>query len=508
MCDWIAMSPAPPSVARVVCIFGTGSDVGKSWIAAGLCRMLTNKGIRVAPFKAQNMSNNAGVTPLGLEMGRAQIVQAHACKRTAHVDMNPILLKPNTDTGAQVVVLGRPIGTVEAADYFSGDMKSRHAIVRDALDRLRTQADVVVVEGAGSCAEVNLRHLDLVNMPVAQYADAPVILVADIAKGGVFAQVVGTLAVMPPEDRARVAGIIINRFRGDESLFDGGRRWLEERTGLPILGVVPWAWDIHIDQEDGFSPETQLDPDPPTDRAIMSVAVIRLPHISNFTDLNNLERHGCRVDYLSIPRDLSPYDAVLLPGTKNTRGDLAWMQEQGWVQAIQAYTGTIIGLCGGFQMLGSSINDPDGIEGEPGTSLGLRYVEMDTVMHASKVTQEVRGFVGGTAVYGYEIHCGRSTQTATYPPLVVLDSGGTEGIRLPKLIGTYIHGIFDAPGAVAAILGTVRPDLSWPELTSHQEHQHVQFDRLAAHLETALNEDALMRIVNLPATAPEEHERE
>ena len=497
------MNSATHGLAQVVCIFGTGSDVGKSWIATGLCRMLTNQGLRVAPFKAQNMSNNAGVTPRGLEMGRAQIVQAHACRRAAHVDMNPILLKPNTDTGAQVVVLGQPTETLEAAEYFSGQMEPRHAIVHRALDRLRTQVDVVVVEGAGSCAEVNLRHLDLVNMPIAHHANAPVILVADIAKGGVFAQVVGTLTVMPPEDRARVAGIIINRFRGDASLFESGRRWIEGRTGLPVLGVVPWAWDIHIDEEDGFSPRTQLDPPPPTDRSVMSVAVLRLPHIANFTDLNNLERHGCRVDYLSTPRDLTPYDAVILPGTKNTRGDLEWLRMRGWVETLDRYTGTVIGLCGGFQMLGTCIDDPEGLEGEPGTSIGLQRIQMDTVMRAEKVTEAVSGAVGDTPVHGYEIHCGRSTPTASYPPLVVLDNGNTEGIRLPKLIGTYIHGIFDAPGAVAAIVGPTRPDLEWPELTSHQAWQQDQFDRLASHLESALNVDALMRIVNPPAPGME-----
>lgn len=297
--------PNAPALARLLCVFGTGSDVGKSWITAGLCRIFQEAGVDVAPYKAQNMSNNAGVTPDGLEMGRAQIVQAHACRLPPHVDMNPLLLKPNTDVGAQVVALGRVMGSLSAREYFTTDMGPRRELVFGALDRLRRRHQLVIAEGAGSCAEVNLRARDLVNMPIAHHGDGRVLLVADIHKGGVFGQVVGTLACMPEPDRARVAGVIVNRFRGDPTLFEDGVAWLEKRTGVPVLGVVPWTRSVQIELEDGLSPETVVDPPPPRDPARFHAAVLRLPHMSNFTDFDALERHGVVLHYLARPRDLS-----------------------------------------------------------------------------------------------------------------------------------------------------------------------------------------------------------
>ena len=247
------------SKASLLCIFGTSSDVGKSWISAGLCRLFYQSGISVTPYKAQNMSNNAGVTPEGLEMGRAQIVQAYAAGLVPHVDMNPLLLKPNTEVGAQVIALGKILGTMSARAYFRGDMDRRRTLVLEALDRLRAKHDLVIAEGAGSCAEVNLRKRDLVNMPIAHYGEGKVVLVADIHRGGVFAQVVGTMECMPPEDRQRVAGFIINRFRGDPTLFEDGMSWIEKRTGVPGLGVVPWSFDIEIEDEDSMAPSLRVD---------------------------------------------------------------------------------------------------------------------------------------------------------------------------------------------------------------------------------------------------------
>lgn len=491
-----------PARGRLLCVFGTGSDVGKSWITAGLCRLFANEGVHVAPYKAQNMSNNAGVTPDGLEMGRAQIVQAHACRLPPHVDMNPLLLKPNTDIGAQVVALGKVLGTMSARDYFRGGdaAEARRALVNDALDRLLDQYALVVAEGAGSCAEVNLRDRDLVNMPVAHHGDGAVLIVADIHKGGVFAQCVGTLACMPPADRARVRGFIINRFRGDAALFEDGRAWLEAQTGLPVLGVVPWSLDIRIELEDGLAPDTVVDGPAPTDRERFHVAVLRLPHISNFTDFDALERHGAAVHYLARPRDLSAYDLVVLPGSKNTRGDLAWLRELGWDPLLAARVeagGAVLGICGGYQMLGEAIADPHGVEGAPGETTGLGLLPVRTVMAEAKTTRLTRGRLGALPVEGYEIHVGETHVDGD--PLLWLDGpDGTphpDGTRRGPVAGTYLHGLFDAPGVVRALLQPIRPDLAWPTLPAHATWRDDQLDRLADHLRAHLDLPTLMGLV-------------
>lgn len=481
--------------ARLLCVFGTGSDVGKSWIAAGLCRMFRQEGIAVAPYKAQNMSNNAGVTPAGLEMGRAQIVQAHAAGVVPHVDMNPLLLKPNTDIGAQVIALGKVLGTMSARAYFRGDMEHRRSLVHSALDRLRAGYDLIIAEGAGSCAEVNLRHRDLVNFPIAHHGDGRVLLVADIHKGGVFGQIVGSLACMLPEDRARVAGFIINRFRGDPTLFEDGVAWLQEHTGLPVIGVVPWTRDIQIELEDGLAPDTRIDPPPPADRSRLHAAVLRLPHMANFTDFDALARHGVVLHYLSRPRDLSPYDVLLLPGTKNTRGDLDWLRAEGWTEPISAYGGRIIGLCGGYQMLGESISDPHGIEGEPGTTPGLGLLPLVTEMATEKTTVLVQGRLGDLPVAGYEIHVGQTVVRC--PPLLMLDGTRPEGACSGRVMGTYLHGLFDAEGVVEALLGPVRPELRWPSLPGHTTWREAQLDALAAHLRGCLDLDVLGTIAGI-----------
>ena len=484
--------------APLLCVFGTGSDVGKSWIAAGLCRIFANAGVDVAPYKAQNMSNNAGVTPDGLEMGRAQIVQAHACRLTPHVDMNPLLLKPNTDTGAQVVALGRLLGSMSARDYFRGGAaaEERRALVHGALDRLRAQHALVVAEGAGSCAEVNLRSRDLVNMPIAHHGDGSVLIVADIHKGGVFAQCIGTLACMLPKDRARVKGFIINRFRGDATLFEDGRAWIAEQTGVPVVGVVPWSMDIRIELEDGLAPNTVVDGPVPRTRDEFHVAVLRLPHISNFTDFDALERHGVRVHYLARPRDLAAYDLVVLPGSKNTRGDLAWLRTIGWEALLQeraAAGGALLGICGGYQMLGQQIRDPHGIEGPPGDTPGLGLLPVRTVMARHKTTHQVRGTLGDLSVEGYEIHVGETISEVE--PMLWLEGkdGGKrpDGARSGRIWGTYLHGIFDARGVVATLLGPLRPELRWLDLPSHDSWRDEQLDQLADHLSQHLDMDYL-----------------
>lgn len=484
--------------ARLLCVFGTGSDVGKSWIAAGLCRLYADAGVKVAPYKAQNMSNNAGVTPDGLEMGRAQIVQAHACRLAPHVDMNPLLLKPNTDIGAQVVVLGKVIGSDGARVAFPG-IDARRALVNGALDRLRAHHDLVVAEGAGSCAEVNLRARDLVNMSIAHHGDGQVLLVADIAKGGVFAQLVGTLACMPPDDRARIAGFIVNRFRGDPTLFDDGVKWLEAETGRPVLGVVPWRDDIQLESEDALPPAVIADGPPPRDPRRFHVAVVRLPHISNFTDFDALERHGVAVHYLTRPRDLGPYDLVVLPGSKNTRGDLGWLRRGGWSPVLDARVaagGAVLGICGGFQMLGQSIAAPLGIEGAPGETPGLGHLDVRTEMAGEKTTRWVRGRLGATPVVGYEIHVGRAA--VEDPPLLVLDGDRPDGARRGPVMGTYLHGIFDGDGVVRAMLGPIRPDLQWPEVEGHAAWRDRQLDALADHLRGCLDLERLSEISGVP----------
>ena len=491
----------------VLCVFGTGSDVGKSWLVTGIARVLLRAGADVAPFKAQNMSNNAGVTPEGGEMGRAQIVQAEACRLPPHVDMNPLLLKPNTDTGAQVVLLGEVVGTMEAREYFSGGMDARRRPVLDALDRLRAAHDVVVVEGAGSCAEVNLRDRDLVNFPVAHHADAPVLLVADIAKGGVFAQIVGTLEVLSEEDRARIAGVVVNRFRGDAALFDDGVRWLEDRTGVPILGVVPWLWEARIESEDGLQADVQLDPPAPSPAESAShvhVAVLRLPHIANFTDVDALVRHGVRVHYLASPRDLSAYDLVVLPGTKNTRGDLRWLRAQGWVERLDAHVaggGRVLGLCGGYQMLGETVSDPSGIEGDPGESDGLGYLPVRTVLAPRKRTVRASGrLAGGAGVSGYEIHVGETVVDAGSRAFLTFDDGRPDGCWSAdgSVGGTYLHGLFDAPEAVREVLDWARPGFALDlDDTAAWDWRQQQYDRLAEHLEEHLDLDRLFALVGM-----------
>lgn len=496
--------------APVLSVFGTGSDVGKSWLVTGICRLFADAGVRVAPYKAQNMSNNAGVTPEGGEMGRAQIVQAEACRLAPHVDMNPLLLKPNTDVGAQVVLLGKVLGTMQARDYFSGGMDQRRGAVLAALDRLRDRFELVVAEGAGSCAEINLRDRDLVNFPVAHHADGPVLLCADIHRGGVFAQVVGTLDILPPADRDRIKGVIINRFRGDLSLFDDGVAWLERRTGLPILGVVPWLFAAQIESEDGLPADTRVDP-PAPDGPGLHVAVLRLPHIANFTDFDALTRAGLQVHYLARPRDLAPYDLVVLPGSKNTRGDFAWLRGQGWeprLRAAHEAGQALLGICGGFQMMGRSIDDPEGIEGEAGRTDGLGFLPVETTLSRAKRTCRSEGALPtGQRLSGYEIHVGETrvdTGTAPFCTVTIRDGEAlneAEGARSGAALGTYLHGLFDEPEGLRALLAPLRPDLPWDEgpRESHDAWRQRQFDLLGEHLRGCLDVQALFALVGLDA---------
>ena len=453
-------SPKAPCLA----VFGTGSDVGKSVIAAALCRIFADRGLRVAPYKAQNMSNNSGVTPEGLEMGRAQIVQAEAAGIAPHVDMNPILLKPTSDVGSQVVLLGEAIGNQSAMDYH----QKKHRLVEAAnaaLDRLRGKYDLVVMEGAGSCAEVNLMAHDIVNFPMAEYAQAPVIIVGDIHRGGIFAQLVGTMECLPPAFRSRVAGFIINRFRGDLRLFEDGVRWIEEKTGLPVFGVLPWYDHIRIDPEDSVVIERPRSVGPRADGKA-AVAVIRIPHISNFTDFDPLSAvTGLGIHFVEAPQDLTMFKAVILPGSKNTRFDLEWLKTTGWQSRLDAYNkggGHITGICGGYQMMGRTVHDPGGLEGAPGTTDGLGLLPVETTLKAPKTTTLSRFAWDGIEGTGYEIHMGQTLLQGGHPLLTVhernsravddVDGCATDdGLAL----GTYMHGLFDTPALITRWLTAV-----------------------------------------------------
>ena len=453
-----ASAASAPPKAPCLAVFGTGSDVGKSIIAAALCRVFTDRGLKVTPFKAQNMSNNSGVTPEGLEMGRAQIVQAEAAGIAPHVDMNPVLLKPTSDVGSQVVLLGEAIGNQTAMDYHQ-KKKTLVAAAHGALDRLRARHDLVVMEGAGSCAEVNLLAHDIVNFSMAEYADAPVILVGDIHRGGIFAQLVGTLACLPDKFRQRVAGFIINRFRGDLRLFEAGVHWIEEKTGLPVFGVLPWYDHIRIDPEDSVvieRPRTvMVNPD-----GGPAVAIVRIPHISNFTDFDPLrDVDGLAVHFLETPQDLAGFDAVILPGSKNTRYDLDWIKTSGWQPRLEAFRkagGQITGICGGYQMMGSAVHDPGGLEGAPGTTPGLGLLPVETVLQAPKTTTLSHFTWDGIDGTGYEIHMGQTRRAGGSPLVTVVSRNGkaisdVDGCLAEdgKTIGTYMHGLFDTPALIA-----------------------------------------------------------
>jgi len=499
--------------SKCLSVLGTGSDVGKSIVVTALCRIFSDMGFEVAPYKAQNMSNNSYITKEGLEIGRAQVVQAQAARVEPLADMNPVLLKPSSDTGAQVVLRGKAIGNCLAKDYFANtDFLAGKAL--ESLNRLREDYKLIVMEGAGSCAEINLLERDYVNFRMAREAGAPVILVADIDRGGVFAQIIGTLNILPPEYASMVKGIIVNRFRGDASLFDDGIKYIEQKTGLPVLGVIPHFYHIEIDAEDGMPIETLIDPafGPVGDK--VNIACLRLPHISNFTDFNPLIRHK-RVNfhYLSKPRELHGYDLLILPGSKNTRFDIKWLSEAGWLEKIRRFDGEkgrILGVCGGYQMMGLSIEDPEGIEGDPGATPGLGMLNVRTVLHNEKLTTCTTGKwpdLDHATVTGYEIHMGRTSPCGSGRPVLHLESSNGLPIDEPdgwqcdggRLMGVYLHGLFDEPRLRQRFLDKLCPNLGLSEDDDYQislgQFRDRQYNLLAEHFRTHLNMGRLMEIL-------------
>ena len=468
---------------------GTGSDVGKSILAAAFCRIFLQDGYHPAPFKAQNMALNSYATPEGLEIGRAQAVQAEAAGIPCHTDMNPLLLKPQSDHTSQVVLNGKPIGTRDAYDYWrrdEGPEPLQHLDFRQevclAFDRLAANYNPIVLEGAGSISEINLRDTDLVNLPMAQHAKADVILVGDIDRGGVFASVYGSIALQSPEDRQRIKGIIINKFRGDLRLFEKGRRMLEDICEVPVLGVVPYYKDIHIEEEDSVSLEQKRRQ---LAEGKVNVAVVLLRHISNFTDFDTLERDP-RVNlfYTNNTSDLQQADIIILPGTKATLDDLLELRRNGCAQAIQQAHRNgkmVVGICGGYQMLGLTVDDPDGLEGSITRLPGLGLLPIHTTITTEKTTKQVTFQFDGQTCLGYEIHQGVSD---TDESILFGD----------HCIGTYIHGFLDNPAVINRLLSDY-VDTDQVETLDPQAFKEEQYDKLAAHVRQHVDMERLYQIL-------------
>ena len=490
-------------MAKTIMIQGTMSNAGKSLLTAGLCRIFRQDGYRVAPFKSQNMALNSYITSEGLEMGRAQVMQAEAAGIEPSVLMNPILLKPTNDTGSQVIVNGEVLGTMSARDYF----KYKKKLVPDIMKAFRALAeknDIIVIEGAGSPAEINLKTDDIVNMGMAKMADAPVLLAGDIDRGGVFAQLYGTVELLEPEERNRIRGLIINKFRGDKTILDPGIEMLEKKCGIPVVGVAPYL-DIQVEDEDSLTERFDRD----QETGLIDIAVIRIPRISNFTDFNPLESiPGVSLRYVKHTSDLKNPDVIILPGTKNTMEDLRWLRESGMEALIlkAADRGTLIfGICGGYQMLGETLSDPHGVEAG-GSMRGMGLLPMDTIFAEKKTRTQVTGrFLDLDGDYetlseveftGYEIHMGDSVRRNPAKPCTSVRDGvtgkeKTEGTFTGNVCGTYVHGIFDKEETALALIRAAGKkkgvDVSRMEGVDFASFKEQQYDILAAELRKHLD---------------------
>ncbi|HAG95987.1 MAG: cobyric acid synthase CobQ [Pseudomonadales bacterium] len=474
--------------ANTLMVQGTTSDAGKSTLVAALCRVFARQGVRVVPFKPQNMALNSAVTADGGEIGRAQALQAVAAGLEPVVDMNPVLLKPTTDIGAQVIIHGKARYQMNAVEYHQYKTLAMEAVLA-SHQRLQQQYELILVEGAGSPAEINLRERDIANMGFAEAVDCPVILVADIDKGGVFAHLVGTLALLSESEQARVKGFVINRFRGDTALLQSGLDWLQQYTGKPVLGVLPYLHGLHIDGEDGINPlETDTKAEHP-----LKVVVPVLPRISNHTDFDPLRLHP-QVDfqYVGAGATLPAADLIILPGSKNTIADLRWLKQNGWPEAIRKhlrYGGKLMGICGGFQMLGQRLLDDLGIEGARSEETGLGLLDMETRLLPEKQLKRRQGVLlpGDAVCSGYEIHAGVTRGAALQRPLIRFDDGAQDGARSgdDQVIGTYLHGVFDTESALDSLL-------QWAGLTQVQGFDYNlererQIERLADAVEQHLD---------------------
>ena len=478
-------------------IQGTTSDAGKSTLAAGFCRVLQRQGFSVAPFKPQNMALNSAVTADGGEIGRAQAFQAMACGIEPITDMNPILLKPCSDQGAQVIIHGKAITTMQATEYHDYKKVAKKAVF-ESYNRLKSDFNYIVVEGAGSPAEINLRHNDIANMGFAEEADCPVIIVADIDRGGVFAHLVGTLDLLSESEQARVCGFIINRFRGDISLLEPGLDWLEERTGKPVLGVLPYLHGLYIDAEDGVNDVEKAGNTEHDEK--LKVIVPVLPRISNHTDFDPLRLHP-QIEFIYVKKGevIPPADLIILPGSKSVRDDITFLKEQGWPGAIKKhlrYGGKLLGICGGYQMLGQHINDPLGIEGTAGSSSGLGLLSISSTLESGKHLKQVTGTLAlpnqpKANVKGYEIHAGVTEGAALSKPMLILNGNHDGAVSSDNQIaGTYLHGLFDHSEAMEQLLHWA--GLNETVSIDYSELREASINRLADAIETHLDVDKIL----------------
>lgn len=502
-------------MAKVIMVQGTMSNAGKSIIVAALCRVLKQDGYKVAPFKSQNMALNSFITKDGMEMGRAQVMQAQAAGIQPDVAMNPILLKPTNDVGSQVIVNGEVLGNMSARDYFAYKKKLVPDILT-AYHKLESEYDVIVVEGAGSPAEINLKQDDIVNMGLAELLDAPVLLVGDIDRGGVFAQLLGTMLLLEEKEQRRVKGLIINKFRGDKTILDPGIQMLEERAGVPVVGVMPFL-QIDLEDEDSLTERFSS----AEKGGVIDIAVIRLPHISNFTDFMMLERQPLiNLRYVNYIKDLKTPDMIILPGTKNTMGDLKWLRESGMERAIgkAKENGTVLfGICGGYQMLGQWVEDPYGTE-EGGTLRGMGYLPVKTVLSREKVRSQVKGHfsisngflegLDGLPMEGYEIHMGISSavegEIITPIARISRESGEGEaffsdGAYQDQVYGSYVHGILDGEETICALLDILAKkkgiSIAAQDMISLDEYREKQFDKLAEGFRKYCDMDKIYEIL-------------
>lgn len=506
-------------MAKAIMIQGTMSNAGKSLLAAGLCRIFRQDGYRVAPFKSQNMALNSFITREGLEMGRAQVVQAQAAGIEPSADMNPILLKPSSDTGSQVIVNGTPVATMAARDYFRYK-KSLIPAILEAYGRLDREYDIIVIEGAGSPAEINLKNDDIVNMGMAKMARAPVLLAGDIDRGGVFAQLYGTVMLLKPDERAMIRGLIINKFRGDKTLLEPGVGMIEKLCGIPVVGVAPYM-NVDIEDEDSLSSRLS---NRDAGTALVDIAVIRFPRLSNFTDFNIFSvMKEAAVRYVGRLSELGRPDMIILPGTKNTMGDLLWMRQSGLEAAVlkAAAQGTpVFGICGGYQMMGEILIDEAGTEnGIPGQKMsGMGLLKASTVFHEEKARTRVTGRfetvegilhpLSGMSLEGYEIHMGRTDLGDTCSPFLSLQeyqngpaAGKQDGLACKNLYGTYVHGIFDGPGIAETVVSALMEAKGLLALKTkaggfdYCAYREQQYDRLAEELRRNLDMEKIYRIL-------------
>ena len=489
-------------MAKVIMVQGTMSNSGKSFLVAGLCRIFRQDGYRVAPFKSQNMALNSYITDEGLEMGRAQVMQAEAAGIKPMVCMNPILLKPTNNTGSQVIVNGRVLKNMPAREYFAYK-KTLIPDIKKAFKKLEEYADIIVIEGAGSPAEINLKENDIVNMGLAYMVDAPVLLVGDIDRGGVFAQLLGTLMLLTDEEKNRVCGLIINKFRGDIRLFEPGIKMLEDLCGIPVVGVVPYYRDIYIEEEDSLALATKS---VQAEQGKVNIAVILLRHLSNFTDFNVLERDPrVHLFYTNNTDEIAKADIILLPGSKRTLADLHELRRNGVAQAvIRAHRegATVMGICGGYQLMGQEVCDPDHVEGEIERLPGLGLLPVSTHMTGEKVTRQVKFQLtidNGQLLKGYEIHMGTTIPTHDVPvsPLNLLEDGRTDGYYVNRTcMGTYIHGILDNPAFIDFLLEPFADKLADTGTAfDYQQFKEEQYDKLADHVRRHINLPLIYQIL-------------